>query len=172
MSSASPSSSLVSSTFWSCALVVYIGCSCVVGWVVVVVLAEVMGRAGRVRLPFMKKLSIASHSEVSSAVVNQVMSLVKSMSCPVILVGCRRELMSSSHPLAGLPCLQCPFCTSAVMTMTMITQAVATEDKFVHWFSCVQVCAAHIIDLSTSCRLDPGWLHLGLGVPGCHDHAR
>ena len=39
------SSSLVTSSFWSWALVVCVVCSCVVGWVVVVVLVEVVGRA-------------------------------------------------------------------------------------------------------------------------------
>ena len=40
------SSSLMSSSFWSWALVVCVVCSCVVGWVVVVVLVKVVGRAG------------------------------------------------------------------------------------------------------------------------------
>ena len=42
----SGSSSSVTSSSWSWALFVYIVCSCVVGWVVIVVLAEVMGGAG------------------------------------------------------------------------------------------------------------------------------
>ena len=53
MSSVS-SSSLVSSSFSSWASVVYVVCSCVVGWVVVVVLAEVVGRAGCLGLLLMK----------------------------------------------------------------------------------------------------------------------
>ena len=50
MGGASSSSSLVSSSFWSCASVVYVVCSCVVGWVIVVVLVEVVGRAGGLSL--------------------------------------------------------------------------------------------------------------------------
>ena len=45
MSNVASSSSLVSSSFWSWALVVRVVCSCVVGWVVVVVLIEVVSRA-------------------------------------------------------------------------------------------------------------------------------
>ena len=74
-----PSSSLVSSSFWSFALVLYVFCSCVTGWVVVVVLVEVVGRAGCLSLLFMKLLSTATHFEVSSAVVSRVMSLAKSV---------------------------------------------------------------------------------------------
>ena len=54
----------------------YAVCSCVVGWVVVVVLVVVAGRADCLSLLFMKSPSIASHFELSSAVANQVMSLV------------------------------------------------------------------------------------------------
>ena len=61
--------------------------SCVVGWVVVVVLVEVVGRAGCLSLLFMKSLSMASHFEVSSAVVSQVMSLVGSLLSLLVLSG-------------------------------------------------------------------------------------
>ena len=53
----------------------YAVCSCVVGWVVVVVLVQVVGGAGCFSLLFMKSLSIASHFELSSAEVSHVMSL-------------------------------------------------------------------------------------------------
>ena len=69
------SSSLVSSSFWLWASVVYVVCSWVVGWVVVVVLVGgVVGRAGCLSLVFMKSLSMASYFEVSSVRVNQVIS--------------------------------------------------------------------------------------------------
>ena len=66
------SSYLVSFSFWSWAFVAYVVCSRVIGWVVVVV---VMGLS----LLLMKSLSIASQFELSSAVVSQVMSLVRSL---------------------------------------------------------------------------------------------
>ena len=47
-------------------------------WVVVVVVIGVVGRAGCLSLLPMKSLSMASNFELSSAVVNQVMSLVRS----------------------------------------------------------------------------------------------
>ena len=46
------SSSLVPSSFWSWAFVMYVVCSCVVGWVAAVVFVEVEGRAGCLRLLF------------------------------------------------------------------------------------------------------------------------
>ena len=83
-----PSSSLVSSSCWSLALVLYVFRSCVTGWVVVVVLVEVVGRAGCLSLLFMKFVFIASHFEVSSAVVSRVMSLVRSSLYLLVLSGC------------------------------------------------------------------------------------
>ena len=87
MSSVS-SSSLVSSSFWSWASVVYVVCSCVVGWVVVVVLADVVGRAGCLSLLFMKSLSIAFQFEVSSAVVSQIMPPARLLLSPLVLSDC------------------------------------------------------------------------------------
>ena len=49
----------------------YVVCSCVLGWVVAVVLTQVVGRAGCLSLLFMKSISTASHLEVSSAVVSR-----------------------------------------------------------------------------------------------------
>ena len=68
--------------------------SCVVGWVVVVVVIGVVGRAGCLSLLLMKSLSIASHFELSSAVVNQVMSLVRSLLSRLVLSGCKWMLRS------------------------------------------------------------------------------
>ena len=48
------SSSSVWSSSWSRAFVVYVVCSFVVGWVVVIVEAEAVGRAGFLNLSFMK----------------------------------------------------------------------------------------------------------------------
>ena len=104
MSSVS-SSSLVSSSFWSWASVVYVVCSCVVGWVVVVVLADVVGCAGCLSLLFMKSLSIAFQFEVSSAVVSQIMPPARLLLSPLVLSDCELVLRSSSHLLIGLPCL-------------------------------------------------------------------
>ena len=109
MSSVS-SSSLVSFSFWLCALVVYVVCSCLVGWAVIVVVIWVVGRAGCLSLVLMKLLSTASHFELSSAVVGQVMSLVRSLLSLLVLSGCKWMLKSSSHLLAALPCFQYPFC--------------------------------------------------------------
>ena len=105
------SSSSVSSSFWSSAFVAPVVWSCVVGWVVVVVKLGVVVRAGCWRLLFVKSLSIASHFELSSAVVSKVMSLVRSLSSLLDLSGCTQ---SSSHLLAGLPCFRCPFCLVGV----------------------------------------------------------
>ena len=57
----------------------YVVCSCVVGWMVVVVLVDVVGRAGCLSLLFMKSLSIASHFELFSAVASQIISIVRSL---------------------------------------------------------------------------------------------
>ena len=84
-----PSSSSVSSSFWSWPLVVCVVRSCVVGWTVVVVLVEVVGRAGCLSLLFMKWLPIATHCEVSSAAVSQVMSFVRSLLSLLVLFGCK-----------------------------------------------------------------------------------
>ena len=53
-------------------------------------LVEVVGRAGCLSLLFMKSLSIASHFAVSSAVVSQVMSLVRSLLSLLVLSGCKK----------------------------------------------------------------------------------
>ena len=53
--------------------------SCVVGWVVVVVVIGVVSRAGFLSLLLVKSLSVASHFELSSAAMSQVMSLVRSL---------------------------------------------------------------------------------------------
>ena len=63
--------------------------SCVVGWVVVVVVIGVVGHPGCLGLLLMTSLSIASHFELSSAVVSQVVSLVKSLLSLLVLSGCR-----------------------------------------------------------------------------------
>ena len=55
------------------------GVSSLVGWIVVVVVMGVLGRVGCVSLLLVKSLSIASHFEPSSAVVSQVVSLVRSL---------------------------------------------------------------------------------------------
>ena len=55
------------------------GVSSLVGWIVVVVVMGVVGRVGCVSLLLVKSLSIASHFEPSSAVVSQVVSLVRSL---------------------------------------------------------------------------------------------
>ena len=81
-------SSVSSSPFGSWALVVYVVRSCVVGWVVVVVLVEVVGRAGCLTLLFLTSVLIASHFESFSAVVSQVMSLVRSLLSLLVLPGC------------------------------------------------------------------------------------
>ena len=52
----------------------------------------------------MESLSVASNFELSSAVVGQVMSLVRSSLSLLALSGCKYMLRSSSHLLAGLPC--------------------------------------------------------------------
>ena len=57
------------------------GAGCLVaGSVVAAVVIGVVGRVGCLSLLFMKSLSTASHSDLSSAVVSQVMSLVRSLS--------------------------------------------------------------------------------------------
>ena len=61
VSSEKSSSSLVSSSFKSWTPVACVVCSCVVGWVVVVVLVEVVGCAGCLSLLFMNSPSIAPH---------------------------------------------------------------------------------------------------------------
>ena len=61
--------------------------SCVVGWVVVVVVIRVLGRAGCLSL-LRESLSIASHFELSSAVVSRVTSHVGSLSL-LDLSGCK-----------------------------------------------------------------------------------
>ena len=67
----------------------YVVCSCVVGWVVVVVLAAVVGRAGCLSLLFVKSLSIASYFEVSSAVVSQIMPPARLLLLsPLVLSDC------------------------------------------------------------------------------------
>ena len=52
--------------------------SCVVRCVVVVVVIGTVGRAGCLSLLLMSTFSIASHFELSSAALSQVMSLVRS----------------------------------------------------------------------------------------------
>ena len=84
--------------------------SCDVGWVVVVVVIGVVGRVGCLHLLLMKLLSIGSHFELSSAVVSQLMSLVRSLLFLLVLSGCKQMSSSSRHLLAGLPCLRCHFC--------------------------------------------------------------
>ena len=123
------SSSLVSSSFWSRASVVYVVCSCVVGWVVVVVVVEVAGRAGCSSLLFMKSLSVASHFELSSAVVSQVMSLVRSLLVLLVLSGCKEVLRSSSHLLAGLSCLRYHFCLVDIAGFQMETSLVQRSSR-------------------------------------------
>ena len=73
----SVSSSCSSSSFWTLVLVVPVVWSCVVGWVVVVVVIKIVGRAGCLSLLPVKSLSIASHVQLSSAVESRVMSLVR-----------------------------------------------------------------------------------------------
>ena len=85
MSSVS-SSSLVSSSFWSWASVVYVVCSCV-------------------SVLLMKSLSTASHFELFSAVASQIISTVRSLSSLLLLSDCEWVLRSSPHLLVGLPCL-------------------------------------------------------------------
>ena len=63
--------------------------SCVVGWVVVVVVIGVVGRAGCLILLLMKSLSLASHFDLSFAVVSKVVSLVRSLLSLLDLFGCR-----------------------------------------------------------------------------------
>ena len=53
--------------------------SCVVGWIVVVMVTRVMGRADCLSLLLMKSLSKESNFELSSAMPSQVMSLVRSL---------------------------------------------------------------------------------------------
>ena len=77
--SSSSSSSLVTSSFRSCVL----------GWIVVVVVMGVVGRAGCLSLLLVKSLSVASHFELSSALVNQVMSLVRSLLSLMFQSGCK-----------------------------------------------------------------------------------
>ena len=57
--------------------------------VVVVMLVEVVGRAGCISLLIMKSLSVAAHFELSSAVVGHVMSLVRSLLSLLVLSGCK-----------------------------------------------------------------------------------
>ena len=78
-------------------------CSCVVGWVVAVVVMEVVGRVGCLSLLFTKSLSVESHFEPSGAVVSQVVSLVRTLLSLLILAGGEYALMSSSHLLARFP---------------------------------------------------------------------
>ena len=61
---------------------------CVVGWLVGVVVIRVVGPAGCLSLLLVKSLSTASHFELSSAVVSQVMSLAKSFHGAANMVGC------------------------------------------------------------------------------------
>ena len=72
--------------------------SCVVSWVVVVVVTRVVGRAGCLSLRLLKSLSIASHFELSFAVASQVMSLVRSLLSLLDLISSLRvsTLLSSS----------------------------------------------------------------------------
>ena len=74
-------------------------CSCVVGWVVVVV-----GRVVCLSLLLTKSLSLESHLEPSCGVVSQVVSLVRSLLSLLVLVGCRYAL-TSSFPYLGWPSL-------------------------------------------------------------------
>ena len=97
-SSGSPSS-------WSWTLVVYVVCSCVVCWVVEVV---VMGVVGRVLCSSLLLIKPAC------AVVSQVESLVRSLLSLLVVVGCWYALRSSSHLLAGLPCFRYRFCLADV----------------------------------------------------------
>ena len=101
-SSAPPSS-------WSCTLVVWVVCSCVVGWVVVVVVMEVAGRVGCLSL-LAKVVFHESHVKPSCAAVSQLVSLVRSLLSRWTLVGCNYELMSPSHLLASCPCFWYTFC--------------------------------------------------------------
>ena len=86
MSSVS-SSSCLSSSFMSYSLLVVSlsRTSCLVGcWLI-----GFVGRAGCLGMLLMKSLSIASHFVPSSAVVSQVVSLVRSLSSVLDLVGCK-----------------------------------------------------------------------------------
>ena len=83
--------------------------SCVVGWVVAVVVTGVVGRAGCLSLLLMMSLSTASNFELSSAEVSTVVSLVRSLSSLLVLSGCKKMLRSSSHLLAGLNSFRYPF---------------------------------------------------------------
>ena len=56
-----------------------------------------MGRAGCLSLLLLKSLSMASHFELSSAVVSQVVSLVRSLLSLLDLSGCKYMLRSSTH---------------------------------------------------------------------------
>ena len=68
---------------------------CVVGWVVLFVVIGVAGRAGCLGLLPVEPLSMASHFELSSAVVSQVISLVRSLPSlprdPHFLLSCRKK---------------------------------------------------------------------------------
>ena len=67
----------------------YVVWSCVAGWVVVVVVIGGADRVGCLSLPLMKSLFIAFHFEPSSAVVSQVVSLMRSLVVSLlVLVGC------------------------------------------------------------------------------------
>ena len=71
---------------WSCALVVFVSCSCVVGCVVVVMVMGVVGRASCLSLLLTKSLSRESHFEPSCAAVSQVASLARSLLSLFVLV--------------------------------------------------------------------------------------
>ena len=57
----------------------------------------IVGRAGRSSLPLTKSLSIASHFKWSSAIVSQVLSLVRSLFC--VVVSRRRGRLPISWPV-------------------------------------------------------------------------
>ena len=81
----------MSSSFWSCTLLVRV---LLVGFVVVVV-RGIVGRVGCLSLLLMKSLSVASHFELSSAAVGQVMSLVRSLLSLLDLSGTNQNETSS-----------------------------------------------------------------------------
>ena len=100
------STSSVSPSSWSWALVVRVVCSCVVGSVVVVVVMEGRGSCCL--------LQSAAYKVAFSGVLFEAILCLGApgrVAREVVVVsvgsGCRYALMSSSHHLAGLPCFRC-----------------------------------------------------------------
>ena len=134
-----------SSVSWSKVSVVYVVCSCVVGWVVVVVVMVVKGRVGCSSLLLTKSLSMDSHFEPSCAVVSRVgvggLLCFQYTLCLVDTAGFQLEMS----------CVQRPSWCLAIILACFQNVLLCLKIHDVIPYSCQQVvrfarCSRHVVD--------------------------